>query len=293
MSPDKETVGARKCHRSSQTTLAGASPAAEPTPVRGSLPMQRDFTSPSLGRPFSDERKRMLKAKILLVDQEKDLRELVRYILVKEGYRVHCAATGEDALAALEEDRPDLVVLEATLPGVHGLDVCRYAKGRAATAHIPVIMVSSSAEEADVIAGLDSGADDYMAKPFGVGVLLARIRAALRGRGNHLPHEKTLIEIGDVIIDPARHRVIHKGKAVTLTVHQFDILYYLATRPGVVCSREEIITAVKGDDYPVTERSVDVQIVALRKKLCHAGGLIETVRGVGYRISSSYGLQDS
>jgi two-component system phosphate regulon response regulator PhoB len=153
-------------------------------------------------------------------------------------------------------------------------------------------MISSSAEEADVIAGLDSGADDYITKPFGICVLLARIRAALRGRGNHLPREKTLIEIGDVVIDPARHRVIHKGKAVTLTVHQFGIFYYLATRPGVVCSREEIITAVKGDDYPVTERSVDVQIVALRKKLRHAGDLIETVRGVGYRISSSHGLQD-
>lgn len=228
----------------------------------------------------------MLDATILLVEGDEDLLELMRTILLTEGYRVYCTSTAEEAFASLETVRPDLVILESMLSGIHGPEICRYVKGTPSTANIPIILVSSDAEASDEIAGLDSGADDYLTKPFNIGVLLARIRAALRSRDNNAAFETSLIEIGDVTIDSVRHQVFHRGELVILTADQFSILRYLAARQGLVCRRNEIIRAVKGEDSKVTDRSVDVQIVALRKKFGEAGEMIETVRGVGYRIRS-------
>jgi two-component system, OmpR family, alkaline phosphatase synthesis response regulator PhoP len=226
----------------------------------------------------------MVKEKILVVDDEEDILELVRYNLVKEGYQVQGVTSGEVALAKVREDRPDLIVLDLMLPGVDGLDVCRRLRSGADTAGVPIVMLTAKTEDADVVTGLELGADDYVTKPFSPRVLLARIRAVLRRRLPETQDAPRIIRTEELTINPSRHEVLVQGSPVTLTATEFRILYFLARRPGWVFTRDQIISAVKGDDYPVTERSVDVQIVGLRKKLGDAGDCVETVRGVGYRF---------
>jgi two-component system, OmpR family, alkaline phosphatase synthesis response regulator PhoP len=226
----------------------------------------------------------MLKEKILVVDDEEDILELIRYNLAKEGYQVSCAASGEQALVRAREDNPAVIVLDLMLPGLDGLDVCRRLKGDAATAGIPIVMLTAKGEDADIVTGLELGAEDYVTKPFSPRVLLARIRTVLRRRKQEDTGSTSVVRVQDLLINPARHEVLLKGQPVALTATEFRILHFLARRPGWVFSRDQIISAVKGDDYPVTERSVDVQIVGLRKKLGKAGNCIETVRGVGYRF---------
>jgi DNA-binding response OmpR family regulator len=226
----------------------------------------------------------MPKEKILVVDDEEDILELVRYNLEKEGYRVQCVQSGERALAKVGEEIPDMILLDLMLPGLDGLDVCRALKRNPGTACIPMIMLTAKGEDADIVTGLELGADDYVTKPFSPRVLLARIKAAFRRRKQEEPDDSTIISIGTLVVDPIRHEALVDGKVINLTVTEFRIVHLLARRPGWVFSRDQIINAVRGDDYPVTERSVDVQIVGLRKKLGKAGNLIETVRGVGYRL---------
>lgn len=284
MSPENTIDKARETYRSLCTLPGSVAPLPQPVTHRGTISLSSGLRSSSARKARSGGEIRMLKAKILLADSDHHTRELVRYVLTKEGYKVVCAVTGEEALAMVEEEDPDPVLLEVILGGVEGLDFCRYVKRRAATSQIPIIILSAHDDDADIIAGLDAGADDYLTKPFSIGVLLARIRAALRNRLGLLPNELSTIELREITIDPSRHRVVCRGRPVGLTATQFGVLYYLATRPGRVCTRDQIIQAVKGADYPVTERSVDVQIVALRKKLGKAGDRIETVWGVGYRF---------
>jgi two-component system, OmpR family, alkaline phosphatase synthesis response regulator PhoP len=226
----------------------------------------------------------MTKNRILVVDDEADILELVRYNLQKDGYQVVCAESGEDALDAVSEHRPDLIVLDLMLPGLGGLDVCRKLKSNPDTRDIPVIMLTAKGEDADVVAGLELGSDDYVTKPFSPRVLLARIRAVLRRRLEGTPDEVSFVKIHNIAINPGRHEVLIKGQPVALTATEFRILHFLARRPGWVFSRDQLIRAVRGEDYPVTDRSVDVQIVGLRKKLGDVGNVIETVRGVGYRL---------
>jgi two-component system phosphate regulon response regulator PhoB len=187
-------------------------------------------------------------------------------------------------LKEAEETVPDLIVLDLLLPGMDGLEVCRKLKVNPRTTAIPIVMLTAKGEDADVVAGLELGAEDYVTKPFSPRVLVARVRTVLRRRGR--AEEPTLepIKSHDLSIHPARHEVLISGKPVTLTASEFKILSFLARRPGWVFTREQIIGAVKGWDYFVTVRSVDVQIVGLRKKLGNAGKLIETVQGVGYRF---------
>lgn len=227
---------------------------------------------------------KMAKEKILVVDDEEDILELVRYNLAKEGYQVTSALSGEEALAKLKDFPSDLILLDLMLPGLDGLDVCRQVKKHPVTANIPVIMLTAKGEDADIVTGLELGAEDYITKPFSPRVMLARIKAVLRRHKIETPEEDSVVVIHELTINPARHEVLVEGKPMTLTATEFRILHFLARRPGWVFSRDQIISAVKGDDYPVTERSVDVQIVGLRKKLGSAGNLIETVRGVGYRF---------
>lgn len=222
--------------------------------------------------------------KILAVDDDEDIRELVRYNLVKDGLRVRCAASGEQALKEALDFMPDLVLLDLMLPGLDGLDVCRQLKSNPKTNHIPIIMLTAKGEDSDVVAGLELGADDYITKPFSPRVLLARTKAVLRRLRKDQPEDNVVVQVHDLVINPSRHEVLVSGNPVELTASEFRIVHFLARRPGWVFSREQIIGAVKGQDYPVTERSVDVQIVGLRKKLGDAGRLIETVRGVGYRF---------
>jgi two-component system phosphate regulon response regulator PhoB len=226
----------------------------------------------------------MSKEKILVVDDEEDILELVRYNLAKEGYQVKCVASGEDALKAASEETPDVVLLDLMLPGVHGLDVCRNLKSNESTMNIPIVMLTAKGEDADIVAGLELGADDYVTKPFSPRVLLARIRVVLRRKLETQPSEVSILKIHDFVINPGRHEALVKGRPVVLTATEFGILHFLARRPGWVFSRDQIISSVKGQDYAVTDRSVDVQIVGLRKKLGQAGSFIETVRGVGYRF---------
>ena len=222
--------------------------------------------------------------RILVVDDEEDLLELVNYNLSKEGYRVACVSTGEAAINEARSTLPDLVVLDLLLPRVDGLDVCKTLKSDPRTQHIPVIMLTAKSEEADVVTGLELGADDYLTKPFSPRVLLARLKAVLRRRGRDTEEDPTTIRIHNLVINPGRHEVLLSGKALDLTYTEFRLLHFLARKPGWAFSRAQIVDAVKGEDYPVTERSVDVQVVGLRKKLGEIGPYIETVRGVGYRF---------
>jgi two-component system phosphate regulon response regulator PhoB len=221
--------------------------------------------------------------RVLVVDDEEDLLELVNYNLSKEGYRVNCVGTGEEALAEARKTMPDLIVLDLLLPSVDGLEVCRLLKSDHKTQHIPVIMLTAKSDEADVVAGLELGADDYLTKPFSPRVLLARIKALLRRKPAEIDETGSL-RVRELVIHPGRHEVLLDGKPLELTYTEFKLLHFLARKPGWAFTRAQIVDAVKGEDYPVTERSVDVQVVGLRKKLGKFGAYIETVRGVGYRF---------
>ena len=226
----------------------------------------------------------MAKEKILVVDDEEDILELLRYNLLREGYNVSCAASGEEALRLAQSEIPDLLVLDLMLPGIDGLEVTKILKNDSRTRDIPIVMLTAKGEEADIVAGLELGADDYITKPFSPRVLVARVRAVLRRKVKEYKEETPVLRIHDIVIHPGRHEVLVNDKPVQLTLTEFGILNYLARRPGWVFTRSQIMDGVKGEDYFVTDRSVDVQIVGLRKKLCNAGNYIETVRGVGYRF---------
>ena len=222
---------------------------------------------------------------ILVVDDEEDLLELVRYNLSRDGYRVTCVGTGEDALKAARRQPPDLIVLDLMLPAVDGLEVCRRLKADSKTRDVPIIMLTAKSEESDMVAGLERGADDYIAKPFSPRVLSARVKALLRRKEAQRQAElETTIDVRELSIHPGRHEVTLAGKPLELTYTEFALLQFLAKRPGWAYTRTQIVDAVKGEDYPVTERSVDVQVAGLRKKLGDFGSYIETVRGVGYRF---------
>jgi two-component system phosphate regulon response regulator PhoB len=222
---------------------------------------------------------------VLVVDDEEDLLELVRYNLTREGYRVTCVATGEEALKAARKQPPDLIVLDLMLPAVDGLEVCRRLKSDSKTRDILIIMLTAKSEEGDMVAGLERGADDYISKPFSPRVLTARVKALLRRRESQVRAElETTIDVHELSIHPGRHEVTLGGQPLELTYTEFALLQFLAKRPGWAYTRTQIVDAVKGEDYPVTERSVDVQVAGLRKKLGDFGSYIETVRGVGYRF---------
>jgi DNA-binding response OmpR family regulator len=222
--------------------------------------------------------------KILIVDDEEDILELLKYNLSREGYKVSCAASGEETLRAVRSGIPDLIILDLMLPGIDGLEVARQLKNDVKTRDVPIVMLTAKGEEADIVTGLELGADDYITKPFSPRVLLARVRAVLRRRVGESTDDTSALQIRKLEIHPGRREVLVNGEPVQLTFTEFGILNFLARRPGWVFTRSQIVDAVRGDDYFVTDRSVDVQIVGLRKKLGPAGTDIETVRGVGYRF---------
>ena len=229
----------------------------------------------------------MGKEHILVIEDEEDIIALLHYNLIKEGFKVTCAQTGEEGLNAARAESPDLIVLDLMLPGIDGLDVCRALKNAKATAAIPIVMLTAKGEEHDIVTGLELGADDYVTKPFSPRVLSSRLKAVLRRRerdNDSATEEGESLHIGPISIHPGRNEVLVDGQEVDLTFTEFRVLYLLARRPGWVFTRYQIVNAVRGDDYSVTDRAVDVQIVGLRKKLGPAGKIIETVRGVGYRF---------
>ncbi len=222
--------------------------------------------------------------RILVVEDERDIVELLRYNLAKNGYHVMAAAHGEEALRLARQSPPDLVLLDLMLPGMDGLDVCRALKGDPQTAAIPIIMVTAKGEEADIVTGLELGAHDYVCKPFSPRVLIARVRACLRRTREPENSDSAVVQYLDVVVDPARHQVRMGERPIELTATEFRLLHFMARRPGWVFTRTQLIDAVRGDNYSVTERAVDVQIVGLRRKLEEYGEYLETVRGVGYRM---------
>ena len=226
----------------------------------------------------------MAKNKILVVEDDEDILELISYNLERENYAVTRAESGEKALTRIAKAPPDLIILDLMLPGMDGLDVCKRVRGDQKTRNIPVMMVTAKGEESDVVSGLELGADDYITKPFRPKELVARVRAVLRRILAPEPKETDIVKVHDIEIHPGRREVFVKGKQTELTFTEFQILSVLARRAGWVFTRYQIVDAVRGEDYAVTDRAVDVQIVGLRKKLGKSGKYIETVRGVGYRL---------
>jgi two-component system, OmpR family, alkaline phosphatase synthesis response regulator PhoP len=226
----------------------------------------------------------MAKENIVVVEDEDDIRELLRYNLSKEGYQVAGAASGEEALNLAAAALPDLILLDLMLPGMDGLEVCRRLKREPRTSQIPLIMLTAKGEEADIVIGLELGADDYITKPFSPRVLLARIRTALRRRQAKAPEAGAALRIKDLVIDPGRHEVRLADQPLELTRTEFFLLHLLARRPGWVFTRGQIVQELHGDDFAVTERSIDVHMVGLRKKLGPCGQYLATVRGIGYRL---------
>ena len=226
----------------------------------------------------------MVKARILVVEDDENILELIRYNLDKDGYAVDTANCGEEGLKSAIKLQPDLIILDLMLPGMDGLEVCRALKGDIKTKSSPVVMVTAKGEEEDIITGLEMGADDYITKPFSTRVLAARIKAILRRKKEIQAGIKEKISIHDIFIDLVKYEVKVGGGLLKLTSTEFKLLKLMAESPGRVFTRTQIVDGVHGDDYPVTDRSVDVQIVGLRKKLGKTGEFIETIRGVGYRF---------
>lgn len=223
---------------------------------------------------------------LLIIEDDKDIAELLRVNLAKEGYRVVSTPTGEEGIDSARSQPPDLILLDLMLPGADGLEVCRTLKSDERTINIPIIMLTAKSEDIDVVTGLEVGADDYITKPFSPKVVVARIRNVMR-RFKPPPEDNSKIEISGISIDQGRHEVMAGKKKVDLTPTEFGILLCLAKRPGWVFSRTQIVDAVRGDETIITDRAVDVQIAGLRKKLGKLGELIDTVRGIGYRFKDN------
>ncbi len=220
--------------------------------------------------------------KILVIEDDQDIADLLQYNLERERYRVILAATGEKGLEAARQKSPDLILLDLMLPGINGLDVCRTLKDDPSTRLVPILMISARTEEADIVSGLELGADDYITKPFSPREVLARLRAVLR---RHQPEETPSgVSIHGIAIDTAKYEVTVGGKKTNLTPTEFKLLFTLASRPGWVFTRYQLVNAIRGEDVMVTDRTVDVHVASVRKKLGASGKHLITIRGVGYRF---------
>ena len=234
----------------------------------------------------------MKKKTILVVEDDEDIQQLVGYNLIKDGFLVEYGDSGEQALEKMKSLLPDLILLDLMLPGMDGTELCRIVRSNSRYCEIPVIMLTAKGEEADIIRGFDSAADDYITKPFSPKVLLARIKAVLRRKAGESSLQKAndtenVIRLGDLIIDPGRYEVRIAEEKLNLTPTEFGILHLLVKKAGWVFSRQQIIDEVRGYDYMITPRAIDVQVFSLRKKMGEAGSKIETVRGIGYRFNDS------
>ncbi len=230
----------------------------------------------------------MTRETILVVEDEPDIQELITYNLTREGFTVSVIGSGEEALDAIRGEPPGLVLLDLMLPGLDGREVCRELKADAETRNIPVIMLTARGEEADIVSGLELGADDYVTKPFSPKVLAARVRAVLRRRAASAAgptDQGEVLRFAGLVIHPGRHEVIVDGEIAPLSSTEFKILHFLARRPSWVFSRRQIVQGAHGEDHPVLDRSIDVQIASLRRKLGEHGRCVETVRGVGYKFT--------
>lgn len=227
----------------------------------------------------------MQPAKVAIIEDEADILEVIEYNLAREGFQVYQATDGETALRLVQSETPDLVLLDLMLPKVDGLEVCRRLKADQKTRGIPIIMVTAKGEESDIVLGLGIGADDYVTKPFSPKELVGRVKAVLRrGPLQEEVSPQDRISVGSLVVDPARHEVKLDGERVSFTPTEFRLLHFLASHPGRVFTREQILDRVSGEGVFIVDRNVDVHVRALRKKLAKHAKLIETIRGVGYRF---------
>ncbi len=224
------------------------------------------------------------KGNVLVIEDDRDIVEVLRYNLAKEGFRVSEARDGERGLDMIRRAQPDIVVLDLMLPGKDGIEVCRRLREQGETRDLPILMLTAKSEEADVVVGLEMGADDYMTKPFSPRELTARVRAILRrAQAREVASGKTRIEIHDLVLDTTRHEVLVADKPVQLTRAEFRLLWALVQRPGRVYARDELVEQITAGESFIVDRNVDVHISAIRKKLGDSGKVIATVRGVGYK----------
>ena len=224
--------------------------------------------------------------KILIIEDDKDIRDLISFNLSKNGYKTILSRDGEKGIEKAKNEKPDLVLLDLMLPGIHGLDVCKILKTDSSLNKLSIIMLTALGQEEDIIKGLEAGADDYITKPFSFKILFARMKSVLRRKKTKESSNKDPVNLYGVKIDPQTRQVIINENELKLTFTEFQILYLLASHPGWVFTRYQIIDKIRSDNNSVTDRSVDFQIVGLRKKMNNLGKLIETIRGVGYRFKS-------
>jgi DNA-binding response OmpR family regulator len=227
-----------------------------------------------------------MKSKILVVDDEEDILALLQFNLSKNGYEPICVESGEEALDIVKDIQPDLIILDLMLTGIGGYEVSTKLKVNDTTKNIPIIMLTARGEEKDIVAGLNRGVDDYITKPFSIKVLMAKIEMIIK-KNRSKDDKENIISVGDLTIHTEKHEATIKGEVLNLTCSEFKFLKFLARKPGWAFSRVQMVEAVKGDDYPVSDRSVDVAMMELRKKLGNHSQMIETVRGVGYRFRSN------
>ncbi len=229
----------------------------------------------------------MPKGIVLVIDDEADIIELVRYNLEKEGFEVIGAGDGETGLSMAAGKKPDVIVVDLMLPGIDGFEVCRLLRADVRISHIPTIILTAKTGESDRVVGLELGADDYVTKPFSPRELTARIKALLR-RSSDLRKQPAIVKRGNLSLDPASHEVFCSGRAVDLTATEYRLLHFLASHPGYVYSRNAMMDGALGTDVTVLERTMDVHIMSLRRKLGKCGGWIETVRGFGYKFREEF-----
>ena len=233
----------------------------------------------------------MSKVKIVIIEDEPDIIEVMSYNLKREGFLVSSSRRGDEGLSLVRKQSPALVLLDLMLPGTDGLSVCQQLKADPMTREIPIIMVSAKGEESDVVIGLGLGADDYIAKPFSPRELLARVKAVLRRsllqQDQQKEQQKSRLQIDELTIDALRHEVAISGEPIKLTATEFKLLYQLAAQPGRAFSREQLLNRVVGDGVVVVDRNIDVHVRSVRKKLGDYSRMIETIRGVGYRFQPS------
>jgi two-component system phosphate regulon response regulator PhoB len=227
----------------------------------------------------------MSKAVILIIEDDPGIQELLSHTMTKEGWKLLQVKTGEEGIKTLKSKKVNCILLDVMLPGMDGLTVLKKIKDIEQCKTIPVIMATAKGEETDIVTGLELGADDYIVKPYSPKVLIARIRTALRRQEEMgTPQSVTVWQQGELKLDTARHIAYNGDKQLDLFATEFALLKHFLSNPEIVFSRNQIIASIHGPDYPVTDRSVDVQILGLRKKLGDAGDMIETIRGVGYRF---------
>jgi DNA-binding response OmpR family regulator len=225
----------------------------------------------------------MDKKTILIIEDDPDIQELLKYNLERDGFEVLLTDTGEKGLQDAESLKPSLILLDLMLPGRPGLDVCRDLRDHEATRHIPLIMVTAKGEESDIVLGLELGADDYVTKPFSVRELVARIHSVMRRAASPARRAAGRIEMGPLVIDDSRHEVEVNGALANLTLAEYRLLRALASNPGRVFTREQLISQITAGGYQIAERNVDVHVAAIRRKIPEIADMIVTVRGIGYK----------